>query len=79
MVQPPPLVVRTLDAWYVLERSARPGSVESAWRHERAAGALAHWCAWVEGVRGGAVSLGLDCRRLIADVRESGAAPAATA
>ena len=70
MMSPPPMVLRCTDGWYVAERTPRPGALESVWKHENAASALAHWCALVMDKRQGTVSLGKDCSRIIQEIRQ---------
>lgn len=74
MMRPPPLVVRTLEGWFVVERTERPGNFESVWRYDRAAGALGHWCEWVKVVRKSSVALGRSCTKLFEDIEANAGA-----
>jgi hypothetical protein len=68
MVDPPPLVVRCLDAWYVAERSPRPGSFSRVLRFPRAAPALEHWLLWVRTQRRSTVAAGRTVERLLGEI-----------
>jgi hypothetical protein len=72
MVNPPPMVVRTLEGWFVVERTSRPGGFSAVWRYDRAAGALGHWVSWVKTRRNGSVALGKTCTKLFEDIEGAG-------
>lgn len=68
MVNPPPMVVRCLGHFIVVERDDRPGVMRRSVKHKTAHDAISHWCAVVKTRRQGFVAVGRSVQTLIHEV-----------
>jgi hypothetical protein len=70
MVDPPPLIVRVLGGFRVLERGKAPGDIAACCRRERAEEALGVWCTAVASRRKCTVAVGKTVERILRQIAD---------